>query len=165
MECAALFSPLVIQSSETASGYGFGERRVRPLCHLVVACRPERKHKLRSSRWSADVIANAISKLGISPASSAGQATGQFRGSIDFPFGEHRPGYARQLIRQSHADNIVMCARCQVCQPGTETGRLLLSKLQNCACALYEQSSQIAVPAFADAEQFLFASGGVFARH
>jgi hypothetical protein len=28
MECAALFSPLVIQSRETSSGYGFGERRV-----------------------------------------------------------------------------------------------------------------------------------------
>src|SRR6266478_7288600 len=30
MECAALFSPLVIQSLETSSGYGFEERRVRP---------------------------------------------------------------------------------------------------------------------------------------
>jgi hypothetical protein len=34
MECAALSSPLVSQSWETSSGYGFGERRVRPLCHL-----------------------------------------------------------------------------------------------------------------------------------
>src|SRR6266852_4628654 len=36
MECAALFSPLVIQSLETSSGYGFEERRVRPLCHLLI---------------------------------------------------------------------------------------------------------------------------------
>src|ERR1700681_3656604 len=36
MECAALFSPLVIQSRETSSGYGFKERRVRPLCHLLI---------------------------------------------------------------------------------------------------------------------------------
>src|SRR6267143_6303804 len=36
MECAALFSPLVIQSLETSSGYGFRERRVRPLCHLLI---------------------------------------------------------------------------------------------------------------------------------
>src|SRR4030088_1494175 len=58
-----------------------------------------------------------------------------------------------------------MGARCKLCQPRTQTGRLLLSKLQNCACALHEQSSQIAVPAFADAKQFLFAFGGVFAPH
>jgi hypothetical protein len=36
MECAALFSPLVIQSRETSSGYGFKERRVRPLCHRLI---------------------------------------------------------------------------------------------------------------------------------
>src|SRR5712671_6619441 len=36
MECAALFSPLVIQSLETSSGYGFKERRVQPLCHLLI---------------------------------------------------------------------------------------------------------------------------------
>jgi hypothetical protein len=36
MECAALFSPSVMQSQRTSSGYGFGERRVRPLCHLIV---------------------------------------------------------------------------------------------------------------------------------
>jgi len=84
---------------------------------------------------------------------------------IDFAFGEHGPGHVRQLIRQRHADHVVMGARCQLCQPRTQTRRLLLSKLQNRMCALYEQSSQIAVPAFADAEQFLFASGGVFARH
>ncbi len=36
----------------------------------------------------------------------------------------------RQLIRH-HADNVVMGARCKLCQPRTQTGRLLLSKLQN----------------------------------
>src|SRR6266478_9747999 len=38
MECAALFSPLVIQSLETSSGYGFEERRVRPWPPVV--CSP-----------------------------------------------------------------------------------------------------------------------------
>src|SRR5882724_10876853 len=46
MECAALFSPLVIQSRETSSGYGFGERRVRPLCHLLI----------RQQTWQETII-------------------------------------------------------------------------------------------------------------
>jgi hypothetical protein len=36
MECAALTSYLVRQSWKTSSGYRFRERRVRPLCHLMV---------------------------------------------------------------------------------------------------------------------------------
>jgi hypothetical protein len=61
-------------------------------------------HSLRSSRWSVDVgIANAISKPGLSQASSAGQAfcscAGQHWGPIGFIFSEHSPGHARQLIR------------------------------------------------------------------
>ena len=35
MRCA-LF-PISYSVLETASGYGFGERRVRPLCHLMVS--------------------------------------------------------------------------------------------------------------------------------
>ena len=59
--------------------------------------------QLRSSRWSVDVgIANAISKPGLSQASSAGQAfcscAGQHWGPIGFIFSEHSPGHARQLI-------------------------------------------------------------------
>src|SRR5712671_1357785 len=53
MECAALFSPLVIQSRETASGYGFGERRVRPLCHLLI----------RQQTWQETLISEGIAKL------------------------------------------------------------------------------------------------------
>ena len=62
-------------------------------------------HQLRSSsRWSVDVgIANAISKPGLSQASSAGQSrgrrSGQHRGPIGFILGEYGPGHARQLIR------------------------------------------------------------------
>ena len=36
MECAAPSSYLVSQSWKTSSGYRFGERRVRPLCHLML---------------------------------------------------------------------------------------------------------------------------------
>src|SRR5229473_3539300 len=53
MECAALFSPLVIQSRETSSGYGFGERRVRPLCHLLI----------RQQTWQETIISAGIAKL------------------------------------------------------------------------------------------------------
>lgn len=59
---------------------------------------------IRSRRWSVDVgIANAISKPGVSQASSAGQSrwscTDQDRWPICFVLGEHGPGDARQLIR------------------------------------------------------------------
>ena len=53
MECAALFSPLVIQSRETASGYGFGERRVRPLCHLLI----------RQQTWQETTISQVVAGL------------------------------------------------------------------------------------------------------
>src|SRR6266403_389866 len=45
--------PLVIQSRETASGYGFGERRVRPLCHLLI----------RQQTWQETIISVGIAKL------------------------------------------------------------------------------------------------------
>jgi hypothetical protein len=61
-------------------------------------------HQLRSSRWSVDVgIANAISKPGLSQASSAGQSccscTDQHWGPIGFVLSEHSPGHMRHLIR------------------------------------------------------------------
>src|SRR5260370_8104388 len=58
-----------------------------------------------------------------------------------------------------------MGARRELCQPRTQTGRLLRALLQNRTCALYEQSSQIRVTTFADAEQLLLAAGGVLARN
>ena len=56
--------------------------------------------QLSSRRWSVDVgIANAISKPGLSQASSAGQSrgrrSGQHRGPIGFILCEHGPGHAR----------------------------------------------------------------------
>ena len=36
MECATLSSHLLLQSWKTLEGYGFRERRIGPLCHLVV---------------------------------------------------------------------------------------------------------------------------------
>jgi hypothetical protein len=76
MECAAPSSYLVMQPGRASSGYRFGERRVRPLCHLMVRQQTWQEIiKLRSSSWAADVgIANAISKPGFCQASSAGQS-------------------------------------------------------------------------------------------
>jgi hypothetical protein len=45
------------------------------------------------------------------------------------PFGQDGPGYAPQLVRQRYAGKIVMGARRKLCQPRTQTGRLLFSKL------------------------------------
>src|SRR5260370_28543391 len=53
MECAALFSPLVIQSLEASSGYGFEGRRVRPLCHLLI----------RQQTWQEIFFSAAVAKL------------------------------------------------------------------------------------------------------
>src|ERR1700751_3739508 len=55
MECAALRSPLVRQSLRTSSEFGFGKRRVRPLCHLMVRQQTWQDLKFRSRRWFADV--------------------------------------------------------------------------------------------------------------
>src|SRR5713226_3011071 len=57
-------------------------------------------HQLRSSRWSVDVgIANAISKPGLSQASSAGQlccsCTDHDRWPIGFILSEHSPRHTR----------------------------------------------------------------------
>ncbi len=113
------------------------------------------KHILSSS-WAADVgIAEAISKSGLSQASSAGQD----RCPIGFACGEHGPGHARQLIGQRRAGDVVVGTCCKLCQPCAQAGRLLLSKLQDGACALYKQPSQVGAPALANAEQLLLASG------
>ena len=87
------------------------------------------------------------------------------RWPIGFACGEHGPGHARQLVGQRHTGDVVVGTRCKLCQPRTQAGRLLLSELQDGSCTLYEQSSQIGVPALADAEQLLLASGGVLARN
>jgi hypothetical protein len=80
MECAALSSPLVRQSRETFPGSGFGECRVRPLCHLLI----------RQQTWQEVMI--SLSSLGCSH-------VGQHLGPILFILGEHGPGYAGKLIR------------------------------------------------------------------
>ena len=46
-----------------------------------------------------------------------------------------------------------------------ETGRLLLSTLQDGTCALHKQLSQISVAALADAEKLLLASGRILSGH
>ncbi len=122
MECAALRSPLVTQSRRTSSGFGFLERRVRPLCHLVFRQQTWQVPKFRSRRWFADVgIADAISKPGFSQASSADQSgsrtVDQHRRPIDFALGEDGPCHPRQLVGQRHADDVVVCSRCELRQP------------------------------------------------
>src|SRR5262249_16047181 len=155
MRCALfLFSEAVLK---TSSGYRFGERWVRPLCHLMV----------RQQTWqksSNPLVAAGLQmwdsrlrfpKPGLSQASSARQSAcsppTQPRRPIGFILREHGPSDACQLIRPRDTGNLVVGGRCDLCQPGTQAGRLFLSKLQDCACALYEQPSQVAVPALADA--------------
>jgi hypothetical protein len=53
MECATLFSPLVMQSRETSSEFGFRERRVRPLCHLLI----------RQQTWQEIILSVVVAKL------------------------------------------------------------------------------------------------------
>ena len=104
MECAARSSYLVRQPWKAfrltgCESAGFDR--------CVISYSPAdlaENRRLRSSRWSVDVgIANAISKPGLSQASSAGQSrcrrSGQRRGPIGFILGEHGPGHTRQLIR------------------------------------------------------------------
>jgi hypothetical protein len=52
----------------------------------------------------------------------------------------------------------------ELCQPDTQTGRLLRTLLHHRTCALQEQSSQVGVTTFADTEQLLLAASGVFPR-
>src|ERR1035438_931088 len=170
MECAALSSHLVTQSSEDFF-------RVRVLRAPVSTVVPSRfspadlagNPNFVSSRSRGAVFdgaAKAISKPGSSQASSAGQSgsnvAGQNRGPIDFSLGKHCPSHPCQLVGQGHGDDVVMCSRRELCQPNPQTGRLLFSKLQDRSCALDKESSQVGVSAFTDAEQLLLASGGAF---
>ena len=113
MECAALRSPLVTQSFETSSEFGFGERRVRPLCHLMVRQQTWQDLKLGSRRWFADVgIAQRFPSLSLDRRHlQTSQAIGQNRWPISFASGEYCPCHARQLIGQRHADDVVVAAR------------------------------------------------------
>src|SRR5258708_12575316 len=52
MRCA-LFPISNSVSRETSSGYGFGERRVRPLCHLLI----------RQQTWQETTISAVVSRL------------------------------------------------------------------------------------------------------
>jgi len=49
-------------------------------------------------------------------------------------------------------------------QPRTQTGRLLRALLQDGTRPLHEKPSQVRVPTFANPEQLLLATGGIFAR-
>ena len=88
----------------------------------------------------------------------------QHRWPIWFILGEHGPGHARQLIRQSHCGHVTVGAGCELGQPRTQTARLLRALLQDGASPVHEESSQVRVPAFANPEQLLLAPGGIFAR-
>ena len=53
MECAALSSSLVGQPSKTVSHSRFQERRVRPLCHLII----------RQQTWQENLIFVVVAGL------------------------------------------------------------------------------------------------------
>ena len=111
MECAALRSPLVRQSRRTSSEFGFGERRVRPLCHLKVRQQTWQCSKFRSRRWFADVgIAERFPRLSLD---SRHLQTSHVknRWSISFAFGQNGPCHACQLVGQRHPDDVVVAAR------------------------------------------------------
>jgi hypothetical protein len=101
MECAAA---LVLFSNAALEGFS-GLQVSRAPGSTVVSSHSSpadlaESHQLRSSRWSVDVgIANAISKPGLSQASSAGQlccsCTDHDRWPIRFILGEHGPGHTR----------------------------------------------------------------------
>jgi len=55
-------------------------------------------------------------------------------------------------------------ACCELGQPRAQTGRLLRALLQDSASPLHEESSQVRVPAFANPQQLLLATSGIFAR-
>ena len=55
MECATLSSYLTVQSSQTAWRIRLGERRVRPLCHLIVRQQTWQETLLDRRRWAVDV--------------------------------------------------------------------------------------------------------------
>jgi hypothetical protein len=57
-----------------------------------------------------------------------------------------------------------MGACCELGQPRAQTGRLFRPLLQDCTRPLHEKSTQVRVPAFADPEQLLLATSGIFAR-
>jgi len=120
--------------------------------------------QLRRRRWSVDVgIADAIPKPGFGQASSAGQSgrrcTGQYRGPICLLLCEHGPGDAGQFVGQGHGDDIVVAPHRQLAEPRTQARGLFRAVLQDCACALDEEFSQVGVPTFADPEQLLLAAG------
>jgi hypothetical protein len=57
-----------------------------------------------------------------------------------------------------------MGACCEFGQPRTQSGRLLRPLLQDGTRPLHEESSQVRVRAFANPEQLLLSTGGIFAR-
>ena len=97
MECAALSSYLVTQPLKAFPDYRFRERRVRPLCHLMVRQQTWQEFKTQiSRRWSADVgIATAISKPGALPGVMCRpvrlRSFGQQWRAISFSFGRAPP--------------------------------------------------------------------------
>jgi len=99
------------------------------------------------------------------PVASDRGSVGRHRWSVYFPLGQHCPGDARQLIGQRDGRHMGVLSRGQPLQPATQTGRLLVAHLQDSASTLDEESSQIGVASFADAEQPLLTTGGVFTGH
>ena len=112
MECAALRSPLVGQSRGTTSGCGFGERRDRPLCHLMVRQQTWQSSELRSRRRFADVgIAQRFPSLSLDRRHPQTGHVGHDGRPIGASAGQHGPRHACQLVGQGHTDDVVVAAR------------------------------------------------------
>ena len=112
MECAALRSPLITQSRRTSADFGFGERRVRPLCHLMIRQQTWQDLKLRSRRWFADVgIAERFPSPVLAGRHLQTSHVSQDGRPISFASGQYGPGHACQFVGQCDANDVVVAAR------------------------------------------------------
>jgi len=85
----------------------------------------------------------------------------QRRRSIHFVLAEHRPGHPDQLVRQGNNHDILMRASQELSQPMVQPGSLFGPIPHHGSCSWNEQRPQVVVSSFADAQQLLFAAGGV----
>ena len=110
MECAALRSPLVTQSRRTSSGFGFGKRRVRPLCHLMVRQQTGRNFIVVGGlqMWESRSDFQGLSLDSCHLQAIWFRQDGR---TVRISAGEDGPCHACQLVGQRHSDDVVVTAR------------------------------------------------------
>jgi len=90
----------------------FGERRVRPLCHLMVRQQTWQSSRLRSRRWFADVgIAQRFPSLSLGRRHLQTGHVGQYGRPIGISAGEYGPCHAGQFVGQGDTDDVAVAAR------------------------------------------------------